>query len=216
MVEEVGAQFYAPEGLAEPSPSNIHVRRFKVEGSLDGTSYTQIGAFDYVQKPFEIEEMEAKIEKALEEGYPLGFPFMNVSGELWDGKSHDVDSSEMAFMEAARLAVRTATEMVGVTILEPIMKVVVTTPDTNLGDVLGSLSARRGTLVSTEQGAGDTKQVIAEVPLAEMFQYSTFLRGMTQGRGNYTMEPCKYAAAPESVALKIRKEVEDERKARNK
>ncbi len=156
------------------------------------------------------------LEKALEEGYPLGFPFMNISAELWDGKSHDVDSSEMAFMEAARLAVRTATEMVGVTILEPIMKVVVTTPDTNLGDVLGSLSARRGTLVSTEQGSGDTKQVIAEVPLAEMFQYSTFLRGMTQGRGNYTMEPSKYAAAPESVALKIRKEIEDERKARNK
>ena len=73
-----------------------------------------------------------------------------------------------------------------------------------------------GTLVSTEQGSGDTKQVIAEVPLAEMFQYSTFLRGMTQGRGNYTMEPSKYAAAPESVALKIRKEIEDERKARNK
>jgi elongation factor G len=139
---------------------------------------------------------------------------MNVSGELYDGKSHDVDSSEMAFMEAARLAVRVATESVGVTILEPIMKVVVTTPDTNLGDVLGSLSARRGTLVSTEQGSGDTKQVVAEVPLAEMFQYSTFLRGMTQGRGNYTMEPLKYAPVPESVAVRIRKELEEEKKAR--
>ncbi|MCC7137310.1 MAG: elongation factor G [Planctomycetes bacterium] len=156
------------------------------------------------------------LEKALEEGYPLGFPFMNVSGELYDGKSHEVDSSEMAFMEAARLAVRAATEMVGVTILEPIMKVSVTTPETNLGDVMGSINARRGVVLSTEQGSGDTKQVIAEVPLAEMFQYSTFLRGMTQGRGNYTMEPCKYAPAPESVAVKIRKEIEDEKKAGRK
>jgi elongation factor G len=152
------------------------------------------------------------LEKALEEGYPLGFPFMNVRGELYDGKSHDVDSSEMAFMEAARLAVRVATETVGVTILEPIMKVNVVTPDVNLGDVLGSLSARRGNLESTEPGSGDTKQVIASVPLAEMFQYSTLLRGMTQGRGTYTMEPSVYAPVPESVAVKIRKEIEDERK----
>src|SRR5947207_12746919 len=112
---------------------------------------------------------------------------MNVSGELYDGKSHDVDSSEMAFMEAARLAVRAATEQVGVTILEPIMKVVVTTPDTNLGDVLGSLSARRGNLVSTEQGSGDTKQVVAEVPLSEIFQYSTHLRGTHADPHNHTM-----------------------------
>jgi elongation factor G len=152
------------------------------------------------------------LEKALEEGYPLGFPFMNVRAELYDGKSHDVDSSEMAFMEAARLAVRVATETVGVTILEPIMKVTVVTPDSNLGDVLGSLSARRGTLESTEAGSGDTKQVFAQVPLAEMFQYSTLLRGMTQGRGTYTMEPSVYAPVPESVAVKIRKEIEDERK----
>src|SRR5262245_18293208 len=154
------------------------------------------------------------LERALEEGYPLGFPFMNVSGELYDGKSHEVDSSEMAFMEAARLAVRVATEHVGVTILEPIMKVTVVTPDANLGDVLGSLSARRGVLETTESGAGDTKQVIAKVPLSEMFQYSTLLRGMTQGRGTYTMEPSEYAAVPEAVALKVRKEVEAERAAK--
>ena len=156
------------------------------------------------------------LEKALEEGYPLGFPFMNVTAELYDGKSHDVDSSEMAFMEAARQAVRTATETVGTTILEPIMKVTVITPDANLGDVLGSLSARRGHLESTEAGSGDTKQVLAKVPLAEMFQYSTALRGMTQGRGTYTMEPFEYAAAPESVALRVRKEVEAERLAARK
>ncbi len=154
------------------------------------------------------------LERALEEGYPLGFPFMNIRAELYDGKSHDVDSSEMAFMEAARLAVRVATETAGVTLLEPIMKVNVITPDTNLGDVLGSLSARRGILESTEAGSGDTKQVLAKVPLAEMFQYSTLLRGMTQGRGNYTMEHDSYAPVPEAVALKIRKEIEDEKKNR--
>jgi elongation factor G len=156
------------------------------------------------------------LEKALEEGYPLGFPFMNVRGELYDGKSHDVDSSEMAFMEAARLAVREATAKAGTTILEPIMKVVVVCPDANLGDVMGSLSARRGQLESTEAGAGDTKQILAKVPLAEMFQYSTSLRGMTQGRGTYTMEPLEYAPAPEAVAQKIRKDIEAERLAKNK
>jgi elongation factor G len=154
------------------------------------------------------------LEKALEEGYPLGFPFMNVAAELYDGKSHDVDSSEMAFQEAARLAVRAATELVGVTILEPIMKVVVTAPDSNLGDAIGSINARRGVLESTEAGSGDTKQIHATVPLAEMFQYSTLLRGMTQGRGTYTMEPHSYAPAPEAVALKIRKEIEAEKLAR--
>jgi len=154
------------------------------------------------------------LEKALEEGYPLGFPFMNVTAELYDGKSHDVDSSEMAFSEAARLAVRVATETAGTTILEPIMKVTVITPDTNLGDVLGSLSARRGVLETTDPGAGDTKQVTAKVPLAEMFQYSTHLRGMTQGRGTYTMEPFAYAQVPETVAAKVRKEIELERQQR--
>ena len=82
--------------------------------------------------------------------------------------------------------------------------------------VLGSLSARRGLLETTEAGAGDTKQVIAKVPLAEMFQYSTALRGMTQGRGTYTMEHAAYSAVPEAVALKVRKEIEAERLARNK
>jgi elongation factor G len=154
------------------------------------------------------------LEKALEEGYPLGFPFTNVRGELYDGKSHEVDSSEMAFMEAARLAVRVATEQVGVTILEPIMKVTVIAPDANLGDVLGSLSARRGNLESTEPGSGDTKQVVAKVPLADMFQYSTALRGMTQGRGTYTMEPAEYSPVPEAIALKIRKDVEAEKAAK--
>ncbi len=160
-----------------------------------------------------IKAVSAGLEKALEEGYPLGFPFVNVKAELYDGKSHEVDSSEMAFQEAARLAVRVATERLGVVILEPIMKVTAIAPDTNLGDVLGSLSARRGLLEATEAGAGDTKQVVAKVPLAEMFQYSTALRGMTQGRGTYTMEPCEYAPVPEAIALKIRKEVEAERAA---
>jgi elongation factor G len=156
------------------------------------------------------------LEKALEEGYPLGFPFMNVRAELYDGKSHDVDSSEMAFMEAARLAVRNATETSGVILLEPIMKVTVVAPDVNLGDVLGSLSARRAQLESTEASAGDTKQVLAKVPLSEMFQYSTELRGLTQGRGTYTMEPLEYQPVPEAIAQKVRKEMDAEKNAKKK
>jgi elongation factor G len=152
--------------------------------------------------------IEDGLVNAAEEGYPLGFPFVKVHCELYDGKYHDVDSSEMAFKEAARLAFREATASAGVTLLEPWMRIVVTAPESNLGDVLGTLNQRRGHIEKTEKTAGDAVRVHGVVPLAEMFRYSEVLRGCSQGRGIYSMEPFEYRPVPQSVAEKIKKEVE--------
>jgi len=151
-----------------------------------------------------------------EEGYPLAFPFVKLHFNLHDGKQHEVDSSEMAFKESGRLVMRNAVAKVGVDILEPWMKVMITAPEVNLGDVLGSISQRRGQVDRTEKGSGDAMRIYGHVPLAEMFKYAEVLRGMSQGRGVYTMEPFEYRAVPSSIAEGIRKEVEAERKARGK
>jgi elongation factor G len=163
-----------------------------------------------------IKPVEEGLMAACQEGYPLGFPFVKLHFELYDGKHHEVDSSEMAFKEAARLVVRGAVEQVGVDILEPWMRVTITAPEVNLGDVLGSLNQRRGQVERTEKGSGDAMRIYASVPLAEMFKYSEVLRGLSQGRGVYTMEPFEYRVAPQSIAERIRKEVEAERARRRK
>ncbi len=151
-----------------------------------------------------------------EEGYPLGFPFVKLHFDLYDGKHHDVDSSEMAFKEAGRLVMRNAVAQIGVDILEPWMAVAITAPETNLGDVLGSLNQRRGQVDRTESGSGDAMRIYGHVPLAEMFKYAEVLRGLSQGRGVYSMEPFEYRKVPESIADGIRKEIEAERAARNR
>jgi elongation factor G len=161
-----------------------------------------------------ISAVEKGLMAACQEGYPLGFPFVKLHFDLYDGKHHEVDSSEMAFQESGRLALRLAVEKVGVDILEPWMQVMITAPESNLGDVLGSLNQRRGQVDRTESGHGDAMRIYGHVPLAEMFKYSEVLRGLSQGRGVYTMEPFEYRVVPQSIADKIRKEIEAERKAR--
>ena len=148
------------------------------------------------------------------EGYPLGFPFVKIHANLYDGKSHDVDSSEIAFRQAGRLALRAAVEKVGVNILEPWMKIAITAPEANLGDVIGSLNQRRGEIEKTEKGSGDAMRIFGFVPLAEMFKYSEVLRGLSQGRGVYSLEPHEYRTVPQSIAKDIRKAIEDERAKR--
>ncbi len=151
-----------------------------------------------------------------DEGYPLGFPFVKLGFDLYDGKHHEVDSSEMAFKESGRLVLRNAVAKVGVDILEPWMNVMITAPEANLGDVLGSVNQRRGQVDRTESGSGDAMRIYGQVPLAEMFKYAEVLRGLSQGRGVYTMEPHEYRAVPNSIAEGIRKEIEAERKAKGK
>jgi len=151
------------------------------------------------------------IEACLPRGGDSGFPFVQVKAELFDGKSHSVDSSEIAFQQAGRLAFEGAVAKVGVTLLEPIMKVTVHTPKANTGDVIGSLNARRALIEGIDESRGDFARISGRVPLAEMFNYATLLRSMTTGRGTYTMEPSSYEPVPEAMAQEILREARERR-----
>jgi len=134
-----------------------------------------------------------------------GIPFVNTRATLFDGKSHDVDSSEMAFHNAGVLAYRQAIEGGNTVLLEPFMKVEVRIPEEFLGAVVGDLNSRRGE-VSDVDSQGNLRIVRAMVPIAEMFAYSSALRGATQGRGSYAMELAEYRDVPEGIARKLREE----------
>jgi elongation factor G len=121
---------------------------------------------------------------------------------LVDGSYHDVDSSQVAFEQAGAWRSSKPCNKAGPTLLEPIMKVVITTPEEYLGNVTGDLSSRRGMIVDRRTRAWSTI-ITAEVPLSEMFGYTTALRGMSQGRASYAMEPCDYRPVPGNVASEV-------------
>ncbi|MFM7298015.1 MAG: elongation factor G, partial [Planctomycetota bacterium] len=146
---------------------------------------------------------EKGLEAAFNSGGKLGFPFVNVRATLYDGKSHDVDSSEMAFQSAGQLAFRQAADN-NVTLLEPIMKIEVRVPEEFLGAVVGDLNSRRGE-VNEVDSLGNIRIVRGQVPIAEMFAYSSALRGATQGRGSYAMELHEYRDVPRNIAEKVMK-----------
>ena len=138
------------------------------------------------------------IKSASQTGILAGYNVVDFKVTLYDGSYHEVDSSEMAFKIAASMAFKEAMRKADPVLTEPIMKVVVVTPDDYMGDVIGSLNSRRGLIQSMEPVAG-AQQITAMVPLAEMFGYATTLRSSTQGRGNYSMEPDHFAEVPKSV-----------------
>ncbi len=142
------------------------------------------------------------IEEAAQAGILAGFPVLGVMATVYDGSYHEVDSSEMAFHIAGSMAFKDAMKKGGAQLLEPIMKVEVTMPEDYMGDVIGSLNAKRGQIEGMDD-LGGGKIVRAFVPLAEMFGYSTELRSTTQGRGNYSMFFEKYEPVPKSVQEKI-------------
>jgi elongation factor G len=151
-------------------------------------------------------------QDATERGTLIGFPIVNIRAGITDGLHHPVDSSDMAFRIAARSAFREAYNRASPTVLEPIMKVVVETPQEFSGTVLGTLNKRRGMIISNENQV--TSAIIeAEVPLAEMFGYSNDLRSSTQGKAEYSMEFKKYATVPRNVQETLVKEYEAKRKA---
>jgi elongation factor G len=134
---------------------------------------------------------------------PLGeFPIVKIRATLDDGKFHDVDSSEMAFQICARNCFRETFLKTKPVLLEPIMKIEIESPPDFQGPVAGELSKRRGLVLSTDL-RGDSATILAEVPLAETFGYSTDLRSMTQGQGTFSMEFCKYKQVPKSIQEKI-------------
>ena len=139
---------------------------------------------------------------AMNRGLIAGYPVIDVKATLFDGSSHEVDSSEAAYKIAASLALKEAAKKCSPVILEPIMKVEVTVPEQYYGDVIGDISRRRGQMTGESQ-RGNAKIVEAEVPLAEMFGYVTDLRSFTQGRGNYTMQFLRYGECPRFVQDEI-------------
>ena len=142
------------------------------------------------------------IEEAAKAGILGGYPVLGVHANVYDGSYHEVDSSEMAFHIAGSMAFKDAMAKANPVLLEPIMKVEVTMPEEYLGDVIGSLNAKRGQIEGMDD-IGGGKIVRAFVPLAEMFGYSTELRSSTQGRGNYSMFFERYAQCPKSVQEKV-------------
>ncbi len=149
-----------------------------------------------------IPAVDTGIQGAMQTGVVAGYSVVDVKVNLFDGSYHEVDSSEMAFKIAGSMAFKEAMRKADPVLTEPIMKVVVTTPDDYMGDVIGSINSRRGSVVSMDPVAGAT-QIHAHVPLSEMFGYATNLRSMTQGRGNYSMEPSHFAEVPKSIQEKI-------------
>jgi elongation factor G len=157
-----------------------------------------------------IPSVEKGIRAAAERGYLAGFPMVDFRAVLYDGKYHDVDSSDMAFQIAGRLAFREGMAQAKPALLEPIMLVEVYAPDQYMGDVMGDLSSRRGQVSGTET-RGHNVIVRAKVPLAEMLSYANALTSMTQGRASYTMEFSHYDFVPNELAQKI---IEKEKAAR--
>ncbi|MBV9277244.1 MAG: elongation factor G [Candidatus Eremiobacteraeota bacterium] len=150
-----------------------------------------------------IKPVEEGVREAAQSGVLAGYPVLDFKATLYDGSYHDVDSSEMAFKIAGSMAFKEANRSAGPILLEPIMKVEVTTPKDYMGAITGDLNRRRGLIQSTEEAAGGAQVITANVPLSEMFGYATDMRSATQGRATYTMEFSHYEKAPKSVEEEI-------------
>jgi len=157
-----------------------------------------------------IPSVEKGIKDAAERGYLAGFPVVDFRASLYDGKYHDVDSSDIAFQIAWRLAFKEAMKQAKPALLEPIMNVEVFAPDQYSGDIMGNLSSRRGRISGSET-RGHNVIVKAQVPLAEMLTYATDLTSMTQGRASYSMEFSHYDFVPGELAEKIIEKAKAER-----
>lgn len=147
--------------------------------------------------------VKAGIIETLDGGVIAGYPVVDVKATLYDGSYHDVDSSEMSFKMAGALATREGVKQAKPVLLEPVMKLVVVTPEDFMGDVIGDINSRRGRIESMEDLMGGAKQITAFIPLASMFGYTTDLRSMSQGRAASSMELAQYEEVPPNVAAEI-------------
>ncbi len=175
-----------------------HVK-IRIEPNETGKGYEFVNAITGGAIPKEyIPAVDQGIQGAMHSGTVAGYPVVDVKVTLFDGSYHEVDSSEMAFKIAGSMAFKEAMAKADPTLLEPIMKVVVTAPEEYMGDVMGDINARRGQISGSniENGASE---VIANVPLSTMFGYATDLRSKTQGRATYSMEPSHYFELPKGL-----------------
>ena len=150
-----------------------------------------------------IKPIENGIREAAASGVLAGYSVIDFKVEIVDGSYHPVDSSEMAFKIAGSMAFKDAAKKAGIELLEPIMKVELTTPDENMGDLIGDLTSRRGAIAEINAGDNSFTRVNANVPLAEMFGYATAIRSLSRGRASYSMEPAHFEKVPKQVQDKI-------------
>ncbi len=169
----------------------------------EGFTFTNKVVGGSIPKEF-IGPIEKGVREALDNGLIAGFPMVDLDVAVIDGSYHDVDSSEMSFKIAGSMALQDAVKNASPVILEPIMKVEVTTPEANMGDIIGDLSSRRAQIGGTAQ-RGNARVITATVPLSELSAYSTAIRSLTAGRANYYMEPSHYQDLPASLAAKLLK-----------
>ena len=190
-------QFGRVAGYIEPCPDEEFVFESKIVGGAIPTEF--------------IPSCEKGFRQAVEKGSLLGFPVTGVKVVINDGAAHSVDSSDMAFQVASRDAFKQAYPKAKPVILEPIMKVAVETPSEFQGAVMGTLNQRRGIILGT-QDEGDMCVIEAEVPLSEMFGYSTVLRSSTQGKAQFTMEFATYKQVPKNLAEELVKKAQEDKK----
>ncbi len=182
-------------------PSHYGHVQLKLEPLEAGSGFEFVNEITDGSVPKEyIPAVSKGCEEQMNQGVLAGFPMLDIRATLTGGSFHEVDSSEMAFKIAAMMGFRDGALKADATILEPVMKVEVTTPEDWMGDVVGDLNRRRGMIDGMDDGPGGVKIVHAKVPLAEMFGYSTALRSATQGRASYSMEFLEYVAAPKKIA----------------
>lgn len=175
----------------------------KVEPKARGEGYEYVDAVKGGAIPKEfIPSIEKGVREALEKGVLAGYPMVDVMVTVYDGSYHDVDSSDIAFKIAGSMALQNAVKQAGMVLLEPVMKVEVTTPDDFMGTVIGDLSSKRAQILGTDK-RGNVTMINAMVPLAELSGYSTTLRSLTQGRASYYMEPSHYEEVPKNITAKI-------------
>ncbi|MCL4418871.1 elongation factor G [Patescibacteria group bacterium] len=171
----------------------------RIEPKPRGEGYEFVDAIKGAAIPSEfIPSVEKGVREAMENGVLLGYPLVDMKATLYDGSYHEVDSSDIAFKIAGSQAFQAAARKAGLTLLEPIMKVEVTTPSEFMGDVIGDLSSKRAQILGTEERARATI-ILAMVPLAELSGYATTLRSMSQGRASYYMEPSHYEEVPKNI-----------------
>jgi len=178
----------------------VNVRFETLESSTNELDFVDAVKGGTVPREY-ISCVKAGLKEIFESGGTQGYPFVNVRATLFDGKAHEVDSSELAFHNAGILAFRQAMDK-NVRLLEPYMKVEVRIPEEYLGSVVGDLNSRRGE-VSSVDSQGDLRVVRTVVPIAEMFAYSSALRGATQGRGSFSMEFFEYRDLPKNLSAKV-------------
>ncbi|MCK6486765.1 MAG: elongation factor G [Planctomycetes bacterium] len=183
----------------------VKIRPLTDEEKAAGNEFIWLDSISQGRVPREYRPaIEEGVRYELQRGYLAGFPCINVHVELIDGSYHDVDSSQEAFIAAGRLAIREAYPKLGMQLLEPWMKVEVETPDQFTGTIMGSLQSKRAMITETLD-RGTNKIIRCEVPLGEMFGYTTELRSMSQGRAGFSMEPSEYKTVPQSMVEKVAK-----------